>query len=232
MTDLLERPQAEISSDEMRARVMALRPGEAFSLDRPITIEEYCALGEMPGRPELVNGVIQMSPPPTDAHEDAHGWLLTTLRNYVDARKLGKVRGSRSGVRIGTASVPEPDLVFFRSEHLSRMNPNGVHGAPDFAVEIVDSDKARREAVRKQAQYQDAGVSELWVIDLPRTELRHFLLEGGLYQRIAPSTEGLVEARMIEGFRLQGGWLFQGPDFPSSLEVVTRLLSAAQSDGQ
>jgi hypothetical protein len=35
---------------------------------------------------------------------------------------------------------------------------------------------------------------------------------------------GEVHARVIPGLRLTVAWFFQGPDFPSSLEVVTQLL--------
>jgi Uma2 family endonuclease len=125
---------------------------------------------------------------------------------------------------VGSTSLPEPDLLFFRTEHLDRMRASGVHEAPDFAVEIVDSNTARHNAVRKQAQYQEVGVTELWVIDLPRRELRHFLLDAGTYRRVsAPAGEEVV-SRTVDGFRLRVDWLFQGPDFPSSLETVTALL--------
>ncbi|MGV3719394.1 MAG: hypothetical protein ACO1SX_00675, partial [Actinomycetota bacterium] len=75
-----------------------------------------------------------------------------------------------------------------------------------------------------QAQYQDAGVTELWVIDLPRRELRQFVLSDGHYQRIEVDPAAGVTAHTVSGFQLRAEWLFQGPHFPSSLEVVTRLL--------
>lgn len=222
---VLEKPRSLLLK-ELRAAVRGLKPGESFSLDRPITIEEFCALGEEPRNIELVNGIIAILEFPTDAHEELFGWLQRVLSTYVEARRLGRVRGSRSGVVIGSTSLSEPDLIFFRNEHLDRMQPSGRHGPPDFAVEIVDADAARRDAVRKQAQYQEAGVTELWVVDLPRKELRAFMLVEGAYRRLEIDPAGEIEAQTIEGFRLQVGWLFQGPNFPSSLEVVTALVEA------
>ena len=67
-------------------------------------------------------------------------------------------------------------------------------------------------------------MAELWVVDIPRRELRHFILEDGQYRRLEVGVDGVAEVTTVEGFRLRVGWLFQGPDFPSSLEVVTRLL--------
>ncbi|HTE21036.1 MAG TPA: Uma2 family endonuclease [Armatimonadota bacterium] len=221
---VVERTLSVVEPD-LRELVRGLQPGESCSLDRPVTVEEFCELDEEDGNLELVNGVIYMVPPPTDAHEDAYGWLFKVIGQYVEARALGKVRGSRSGVRVSPTSLPEPDLLFFRTEHLDRLKPSGVHGPPDFAIEIDDSNRARLDAVRKQSQYADAGVTELWVVDLPRRELRHFLLEEGVYRRLEVDPEGEVEARTVEGLRLTVAWLFQGPGFPSSLEVVTALLA-------
>jgi len=213
-------------SSEIQAALVSLKPGESWCLDRPITIEEFCELfAESEVDLELVNGVVYMTPPPTDDHEDAQGWFFKVLSVYVEEAKLGKVRGSRSGVRVGATSLPEPNVLFFENEHLDRMTASGVHGAPDFAAEIIGSNQARRDAVRKQAQYQEADVTEFWAIDLPRRELRQFLLEDGRYRRLDVDPEGEVCAVTIEGFRLQTRWLFQGPAFPTSLEVVTGLLA-------
>ena len=165
-----------------------------------------------------------MTPPPSDPHEDLYRWLLVVLNIYVEERKLGKVRGSRSGVQVSATSLREPDLLFFSTGSLDRMNASGIHGAPDFVVEIVDSNDARRDAVTKQAQYGEVGVPELWVIDLPQKDLRHFILHGGTYQQLAVDPTGEVEPQAVPGFRLKVGWLFQGPDFPRSLSIVEQLL--------
>ncbi|MGV3723169.1 MAG: Uma2 family endonuclease [Actinomycetota bacterium] len=219
----LVRPTLE----EFVETARALQPGESCSLDYPLTVEEFCSLfDESDSDLQLVNGVVYMTPPPSDAHESLHGWLFKVIGLYVEEVGLGEVRGSRSGVRVSPTSLPEPDLLFFASEHRDRLSPTGVHGVPDLVVEIVDSTSARRDAVRKQAQYQDAGVAELWVIDLPRKELRQFALMDGRYERQEQDASGQVIARTVPGLRLRVEWLFQGPDFPSSLSVVTGLLSS------
>ena len=104
------------------------------------------------------------------------------------------------------------------------MTERGVHGAPDLAVEIVESPKARREAVRKQVDYERIGIPEYWVIDRPQREVRQWLLEAGRYEltRLAPGAQ--LVSRTVEGFHLQVEWLFQGPSFPLSIEMVNGLL--------
>lgn len=217
----LHRPPNE--EEKLRERIEALKPGDVFSIDRPITVAEFCEYVSDEGVSELVQGVIHVMSPPTDAHEALSVWLGKVLGLYVEERDLGELRAGRSGVLINRTSLREPDLLFFRKSRLDQMTARGVHGAPDLVIEIVDSRKARREAVRKQAQYEEIGVAELWVIDLLRREVRQSVLVGDELQLVAPEGEE-ISARTIEGFKLKRAWLFQGPAFPSSLEVVHDLL--------
>jgi Uma2 family endonuclease len=216
------RPRA---GDNLHKRIEALKPGDVFSIDRPITVEEFCEYVSDEWHAELVDGVIYIMVPPSDRHEDLSGWLLTLLRLYTEVRQLGRVRGGNSGVQIDGTSLREPDLLFFRTERLHLMTERGVHGAPDLAIEIVDSTKARRDAVQKQARYEAIGIQEYWVIDMPQREVRQMALEEGAYRMERLRAGAELVARTVEGFHLQVAWLFQGPSLPSSLEVVNNLLA-------
>ncbi len=219
------RSRRPLSDEQLRQRIEALRPGDVFSIDRPITVEEFCEYVSDGWHAELVNGVIHIMSPPSDPHEAVSAWVLTIMHQYAEVRKLGEVRGGRSGVLIHGTSLREPDLLFFSTSRLDRMTGRGVHGAPDLASEIVESARARREAVQKQVEYEQIGVQEYWVIDLPRREVRQCLLEDGRYrlERLGAGDELL--SHTVEGLRLEVGWLFQGPAFPLSLDVVNGLLS-------
>jgi len=216
-----------VSDEQLRQRIEALRPGDVFSIDRPITVEELCEYVSDEWAAELVNGVIRIMSPPSDPHEALSRWLLTVLGQCVEVRGLGEVRGGKAGVLINAASLREPDLLFFRRSRLDLMTTRGVHGAPDLVVEIVDSPRARREAVQKQVEYERIGVQEYWTIDLPWREVRQCLLDETRYELMRLGADRELVARTVEGFHLQVGWLFQGPSFPMSLEVVNGLLAAA-----
>jgi Uma2 family endonuclease len=226
----VDRPQTRsprrrtLTDEQLRRRLEALKPGDIFSIDRPITVEEFCEYVTDEGQAELVDGVVYVMSPPSDPHEMISVWLLSVLWPYVQARGLGEVRGSRSGVFISNTTLREPDLLFFRKSRLDQMTERGVHGAPDLAVEIVESAKARRDAVRKQADYQRIGIREYWVIDRPQREVRQWLLEGGRYQLTRLTRGEELVSRTVEGFHIQVAWLFQGPSFPLSIDVVNALL--------
>lgn len=225
---VIEQPRQKAKEKTLRDRIAALKPGECFSIDRPITVEEFCDYVSDEWAAELVNGVIFVMSPPTDPHEALSVWLAKVLGIFVENRALGEIRVGRSGVRINGTSLREPDLLFFSTARLDQMTQRGVHGAPDLAIEIVDSAAARRDAVQKQAQYEQIGVAELWVIDLPRTEVRQFVLEDGRYVRLPPDASGEVTSRMVAGFHLSSEWCFQGPAFPNSLEIIQGLLAEAR----
>src|SRR5437879_3596930 len=91
--------------ENLRERIEALKPGDVLSIDRPITVEEFCEYVSDEWQAELVDGVIYIMSPPTDRHEDLAGWLLTLLRLFTEERQLGRVRGGRSGVRISGTSL-------------------------------------------------------------------------------------------------------------------------------
>jgi Uma2 family endonuclease len=221
---LVQEKPSEQDAAGLRRRVAALKPGESFCPDIPLTLEEYFELVDEDSSLELIHGTVFMPTPPSDPHEALFGWLFVVLAQFVELRQLGVVRGSRTGVRTGTRSFRVPDILFLGTAHLDRLQRHELTGAPDFIIEIVDSDASRREAVVKQAQYEEAGAGELWIIDLPRRELRHFVLEQGRYQRVTVDPDGEAATRTIPGFRLQVAWLFAGPSFPNSLEVVHNLL--------
>lgn len=221
-------PEVMLPSEALLRQIARLRPGESFALDRQITAAEFCACAADEGGSELIDGVVYRMPPPTDAHEALAAWLLALLQVYVQEKELGQVRGGRSGVQTGDASVREPDLVFFGRERLSRMTARGIHGAPDLAVEIVDSADARRIALAKLAEYTGIAVAECWVIDLQRREVLVWPAPGGgppaeSAGRLAPGD--VLHSVAIAGFRLEVDWLFQGPNFPRSLGVALDLLA-------
>jgi Uma2 family endonuclease len=190
------RPRAKVV--DLREAIEALKPGDVFSIDRPITVDEFCEYVSDECHAELVDGVIQILTPPNDAHEALFVWLITVLGIYIEVRGLGQLRGGRSTVQISRTSARQPDLLFFRKDRLDQMSATGLHGTPDLVIEIVDSARARREAVRKQSRYEEIGVAELLVVDLPRRELRHFVLEDGELRPVDVDPAGELVSRTVE----------------------------------
>ncbi|MDW8364295.1 MAG: Uma2 family endonuclease [Abditibacteriales bacterium] len=207
-----------------------MQPGDVYCTDHPLTLEEFLELVDEDTEAELIDGVVVMSSPAGTAHETLFGWLLRVLGGYVEERRLGVVLGSRSPVRITGYTGREPDLLFVRAERCHIIQENEITEAPDFVIEIVSPNDRLGQVIRKQAQYETIGVRELWVIDLPRREVRAYVLgEDGRFASVPVSKGGVLRSAVVDGFELKVEWLWSGMgQFPSSLSIVQNLLKRAR----
>jgi hypothetical protein len=72
---VIDRPLAITA--KLREQISALGPGESFSIERPITVDEFCDYTPDEGGWELVNGVIyRMSPLRIDRKRCASGYRV------------------------------------------------------------------------------------------------------------------------------------------------------------
>lgn len=115
---------------------------------------------------EILDGVLYMSPPPTINHQDVSGELFARMRIFARAHKVGTVLEAPCGVRLPTQAVPvEPDILFVRNERRHLIEERYVEGAPDLVVEVLSRSNADYDRTTKYAQYEQAGVSEYWLVN-------------------------------------------------------------------
>ena len=191
---------------------------------RLVTFEEFCVLVKEDQKADLIDGVIYLaSPENTDANE-LFEWLNGLLYAFVQARKLGKVYGSRVAFRLGGHQSPEPDIAFVRKERLNLVQRGFVNGPPDLAIEIVSPESVERDYEKKRKQYQHAQVPEYWIVDeidqnvtLLRLDLK------GRYREIRPR-KGVLRSEIVPGFYLRPEWLWEEP-LPGLVEIVAQLLA-------
>lgn len=221
---LLERITVE-RAEPLRS-VEDIPPGTRYIPERPLTVDEFYEMIGEESRAELDEGAIVMPSPAGFWHEDCFGFLFALLRSYVDARRLGVVLGSRSKVRLGQRIAREPDILFVTESRRELVQRLDVDGAPDLVVEIINSDKGRSEALAKVHQYRNAGVAELWLVDLPAHRVMQLLLRGGEYEETSLEGEAALTAATVPGFRLPVALLFSAPGkYPPAFPILQSLLS-------
>jgi Uma2 family endonuclease len=143
---------------------------------------EYMAL--RPNRHvEFTDGFIEVLPMPTYSHQRLLRYLLRALEAFVLARQLGEVMFAPLRVQIRVNKYREPDLVFMRSENLSRCGEEFWIGA-DLVMEIVSDDARSRERdlETKRADYAEGGILEYWIVDPVEERIVVLHLEGQQYQ--------------------------------------------------
>jgi Uma2 family endonuclease len=211
---------------QARREIAALRPGDSWSAEQPLTVDEFYALTPPDTRAELFEGVICV-PPPDDAHEALFVFLITLLNGFVQALNLGEVRGSRSGVRLDDFSAPQPDILFVRKSRRHVIRPGEIIGPPDLIMEIIRSNSSRSRALAKVARYEQFGVPELWVIDLPR-QLARILVrnEKGEYQEAFNGRRGVLSSEVVPGFAVRARWLWAGAHaLPNPFKILQELIA-------
>lgn len=129
------------------------------------TAADYAKLPETRDRFELIDGEFIMAPAPTFEHQDILTLLLTRLDAVVRPRKLGKVVPAPTDVHATEHDVYQPDILFIRRENLSIVKTDGIHGAPDFIIEILSSSTKYYDLKHKKDVYQQIGVKEYWIVD-------------------------------------------------------------------
>lgn len=234
-TPVIERPVIAPEREETSSLPLeGLQPGDVYCADHPLTLEEFLELVDEDTEAELIDGVVVMSSPAGTAHETLFGWLLRVLGGYVEERQLGTVLGSRSPVRITGYTGREPDLLFVRAERHHIIQENEITEAPDFVIEVVSPNDRPGAIIRKQVQYETIGVEELWVVDLPRREVRAYCRgASGRFVSVPIGEDGVLRSTVVDGFELKVEWLWSGMGrFPSSLSIVQDLLKKARQRAQ
>lgn len=172
-------------------------------------------------RTEWVDGEVIQRPAVTDMHSDLTIWLLTVVRNYVDALRLGKVLGDPYNMKTGE-SLPgrAPDLIFIAEGNRRRIKPMHLAGPADLVVEVISKGTGRIDRGAKFKEYQEGGVREYWIVD-PLKKMADFYQRErkGVFVKVSVAGDHRYQSAMIKGLWLDVNWLWQKP-LPSPLNIA------------
>jgi Uma2 family endonuclease len=126
-----------------------------------------------------------MTPPPSVRHQEALGELYLRLQAVlvdgpceVITAPVEVIFDANGEVR----SVVRPDIVMVCDR--ARVDGGEVHGAPDFAVEIIAPCTAYKDLTAKVALYEAEGVAEYWIVNPEGGPLLVYRMgAGGRYER-------------------------------------------------
>jgi Uma2 family endonuclease len=140
------------------------------TIAQTITAEQ---LFEIPGHEhfDLLEGELIPTSPPGFDHGEIAMEIAAALREFVRARKLGKVV-VEAGFCVAREpdTVRAPDVAFVRGE---RIPAGGVRaffqGAPDLAVEVISPNDRAGDVIAKAGDWLRYGCTAVWVVT-PETE--------------------------------------------------------------
>jgi Uma2 family endonuclease len=188
------------------------------------SFEDFCLLVKDGQKADLIDGVIYMASPENTDANDLFVWLLRLIADFVEAKELGKVFGSRVAFRLGERQAPEPDVAVVLKDRAHLIQRGYVAGPPDLAIEIVSPESVERDYDKKRKQYQSADVPEYWIVDEVEQKVTMLqLLAAGKYREVRPK-KGVLRSAVLPGFWLRPEWLWQSPR-PKKTEVLAMLLA-------
>ncbi|MBI5653838.1 MAG: Uma2 family endonuclease [Chloroflexi bacterium] len=178
-----------------------------------MTFEDFLDWCDEDTHAEWVNGEVQMTSPANDEHQDLADFLTTVLRQFVRQKKLGWIRSAPFLMRLPDSSRGrEPDILFVRQEHLARVKKTYLDGPADLAIEIISPESVGRDRGEKFVEYEQAGITEYWLIDPTRARAEFYRLDArGMYRLIDPDANGVYRSQVVDGFWLRVDWLWQDP---------------------
>jgi Uma2 family endonuclease len=148
------------------------------------TYDEYAALPDDGKRYEIMNGVLIMTPAPEANHQSAVLRIGYYLLQAVEFAGLGRVLAAPFDVCLASGRVVQPDLLVVLNANLDKILEKYMLGGPDLAVEIASPSTAIYDRLSKFEAYEQAGVSEYWIVHPQRKTVEILALDEDGYQSL------------------------------------------------
>ena len=117
-------------------------------------------------RAELIDGQLYMMAPPSVQHQRIASRIFRRIADYIDSQG-GNCEPfiAPCGVFVydDESSYFEPDVFVVCDP--SKVHEDGIHGAPDWIIEIVSPSSTRADYALKLFEYRSAGVRLYWIVD-------------------------------------------------------------------
>jgi len=153
-------------------------------------------------RYELINGVLVVSPLPSESEADPNEELGSWLRNYQEYHPQGSALDATLGerlVRTGRNRRRPDRLIWAWLGRLPRQNEK-----PTAIVEFVSSGKRnrKRDYETKRIEYRKIKVQEYWIIDRFERVMVVFKKQAGRIVRVEIGANETYTTEMLPGFEL------------------------------
>jgi len=166
-----------------------------------MTADELLHLNLPDKRTELVKGVLVVREPAGYRHGEVAANIAAYIHNFSRSLKLGTVLGAGTGFKLTTNpdTVRAPDAAFIRRERVPDPAPLGFPSfVPDLVVEVLSPDDRPGEVLRKVADWLNAGVRLVWVVDPVRRIARVYRADGS--ESSLAEGDGLDGEDVLPGF--------------------------------
>ena len=168
------------------------------------TYDHYATIPDDGQRYEIVDGVLYMSPAPSEPHQEAAGRIYYHLMTYIGFPGLGKVLISPFDVELSFSNVVQPDVLVLLKENSHKSIGTRWIGGPDLVVEVSSPGTASYDRKKKSRAYAQAGVKEYWIVRPVERTIEVFVLEADKYCSVGVfSGEQTLPTTIVDNFPVQ-----------------------------
>jgi Uma2 family endonuclease len=151
---------------------------------------------------EFTDGVIEVLPMPTDTHQRILGYLYRRLFALLEILG-GVVLFAPLRVQVRPGKYREPDLLLVLNANDPRRQDEFWLGA-DLVVEIVSSDRPKRDTEEKPRDYAEAQIPEYWIVNPLDETISVLTLDSDAYTERGRFRRGESAASaLLDGFVVQ-----------------------------
>ena len=169
-------------------------------------------------RLELIKGkIFKMTPAPNLYHQDISAIVSNELFNFLKGKSC-KVYSAPFDVRLPRKSdnvnekiytVVQPDICVICD--LKKLDKRGCTGAPDIVIEILSPGNNEKELRNKYEVYEEAGVTEYWIISpQDKTFFKYTLVDGHFQPSKLMTIGDVITTVVLPGFELDLRTVFAG----------------------
>ena len=128
-------------------------------------------------REELIGGeIVAMSPWPLYNHNHIAFNIAVVFRDYLQGKRCTVIPdGTDLYLTEEDRFMPDMMVVCDRD----KIRRDGVHGAPDLAVEVLSPSTAKNDRMHKKTVYGACGVREYWLVDPENRTIEQYLPQDG-----------------------------------------------------
>ena len=188
-----------------------------------VTEEMFDEMVDEDTKADLLDGEMIVHSPASPRHDDLSGFLRMLMRGYAGKRRLGKVLGPDSLIRLARGRKFGPDIFFFEKHRIPvPLPPKEFKGVPDQILEILSPSNRDYDLEEKRPAYRKAGVKEIWFVDPDEEQVIVDRLSKNTYTSSTQS-KGKLTSVALAGFWIDVAWLW-GDELPDEMECLAKIL--------
>ena len=185
-----------------------------LDLSRIYTYHDYLTW-QFDDRVELHRGqVVRLPNSHSDRHQVVGGNLFCEFSNFLK-KNIWRVFVAPNDVRLirnlddkKVLTVVQPDICIICDPN--KRDSRGCNWVPDLIIEILSPGTSRKDVKDKFELYEEAGVSEYWIVDPLENLTDVFVLQNNKYQLVKKYvSDDLVKVNLFPGLMINMQDIFE-----------------------